>query len=183
MMCWPAPAPAGAAGLVASLQDFKVRYAEARAKDHPELQQVYADKISAMKAAGEGRGCCMTALCKVDRTQPATCCASFYAVWYVDTLTCRLAADTGLPCPLLCTPDAEGRDAAAGDANRDQLVGLLDQAEQQLAQTPYLAGNAYSIADVMFTPVLFRLGMAGKTRHYLEPRPNVSAYYNRSAGT
>lgn len=44
---------AGAAKLVGGLQTFKVKYAEARAKAHPELQQVYADKIAGLKAAGE----------------------------------------------------------------------------------------------------------------------------------
>lgn len=43
---------AGAAKLLGGLQQFKIKYAEARAKEHPELQQVYADKIAAMKAAG-----------------------------------------------------------------------------------------------------------------------------------
>jgi hypothetical protein len=78
--------------------------------------------------------------------------------------------------------DALNQDAAAGEANRQQLVGLLDEAEQQLATSPYLAGQAYSVADVIFTPVLFRLGMAGKTGEYLKPRPNVSEYYNRCVG-
>lgn len=75
--------------------------------------------------------------------------------------------------------DAQGKDAAAGEANRQQLAGLLDEAEQQLSRTQFLAGDAYSVADVMFTPILFRLGMAGKTGEYLKPRPNVSSYYNR----
>lgn len=75
--------------------------------------------------------------------------------------------------------DAQNADPAAGEANRQQLVGLLDEAEQQLAKTPFLAGQAYSVADVMFTPVLFRLGMANKTGLYLKPRPNVSQYYDR----
>lgn len=39
--------------MVGSLQTFKVKYAEARAKEHPELAQVYADKIAGLKAAGE----------------------------------------------------------------------------------------------------------------------------------
>ena len=43
---------AGAAKLIGSLQTFKVKYAEARAKEHPELQAVYQDKIKGMKAAG-----------------------------------------------------------------------------------------------------------------------------------
>lgn len=44
---------AGAGKLLAPLQTFKLKYAEARAKEHPELQQVYADKIAGLKAAGE----------------------------------------------------------------------------------------------------------------------------------
>lgn len=75
--------------------------------------------------------------------------------------------------------EATNGDAAAAEANRKQLAGLLDEAEQQLSKTPYLAGSAYSVADVMFTPVLFRLGMAGKTGAYLKPRPAVSQYYDR----
>jgi hypothetical protein len=43
---------AGAAKLLGKLQEFKLQYAAARAKEHPELQQVYADKIAAMKATG-----------------------------------------------------------------------------------------------------------------------------------
>lgn len=46
-------AATGASKVVAGLQTFKVKYAEARAKDHPELQSVYTDKIAAMKKAGE----------------------------------------------------------------------------------------------------------------------------------
>lgn len=71
---------------------------------------------------------------------------------------------------------------AAVAANEKVLVGILDEAEQQLSKTQYLAGGAYSIADVTFTPLLFRLGMGGKTDYYLHPRPNVSDYYNRWAG-
>lgn len=53
----PSPPP-GAASLIGSLQAFKVKYAEARAKEHPELQAVYAAKIAAMQAAGVLFGCC-----------------------------------------------------------------------------------------------------------------------------
>lgn len=77
--------------------------------------------------------------------------------------------------------DAAAQDLAAIEANEKVLVGLLDDAEQQLSSTTYLAGSSYSVADVMFTPVLFRLGMANKTGEYLKPRPKVSEYYNRYA--
>jgi glutathione S-transferase len=74
---------------------------------------------------------------------------------------------------------ADGADAAKGKANWDQLISLLDEAETQLGSTPFLAGQAYSAADVMFTPVLFRFGVVGKTGELLKPRPNVSAYFDR----
>ncbi|WIA34352.1 hypothetical protein OEZ86_012689 [Tetradesmus obliquus] len=116
----------GAAKLLGKLTDFKMKYAEARAAQHPELKDTYSSKIQSMKAA-----------------------------------------------------DATAKDAAAVAANNALLLGLLDDAEQQLASSSFLAGPAYSVADVMFTPVLFRLGMANKTGEYLKPRPHVSEYYNR----
>lgn len=94
---------------------------------------------------------------------------------------CILCVPTATPL-CVCVAEAQGQDSAAAESNRQQLVGLLDEAEQQLSKTPYLAGSAYSVADVMFTPVLFRLGMAGKTGEYLKPRPNVSQYYDRWGG-
>jgi glutathione S-transferase len=57
---------------------------------------------------------------------------------------------------LPCSADAAVKDAAAVEANNVLLVGMLDDAEAQLAKGAYLAGPAYSVADVMFTPVLFR---------------------------
>lgn len=70
---------AGAAKLLGTLQEFKVKYAEARAKEHPELQAVYTEKVAAMKKAGEaalggGRGkgregvpaaSCLSCLCRL----------------------------------------------------------------------------------------------------------------------
>ena len=99
-------------------------------------------------------------------------------VMHTEPLCWCVAAVASLHPP---TPHAEaqGQDSAAADANRQQLVGLLDEAEQQLSKTAFLAGSAYSVADVMFTPVLFRLGMAGKTGFYLKARPHVSQYYER----
>jgi glutathione S-transferase len=38
-------------------------------------------------------------------------------------------------------------------------VAILDDAEAQLAKTPYLAGTEYSMADVIVTPVIFRTGL------------------------
>jgi glutathione S-transferase len=116
----------GSAKLLSRLQEFKVKYAEARAQERPDLRDVYDKKIKALKQAA-----------------------------------------------------AESHDAAAVAANEEVLVDILNEAEQQLGKTQYLAGGAYSIADVTFTPLLFRLGMGGKTAYYLDPRPHVSNYYNR----
>lgn len=43
---------AGAAKLLQKLTQFKVKYAEARAKQRPDLQEVYDKKIQGLKAAG-----------------------------------------------------------------------------------------------------------------------------------
>lgn len=115
-----------AAKLLGSITAFKIKFAEARAKERPDLADTYAKKIAAMKAA-----------------------------------------------------DAEGRDAAAVEANRAQLAALLDDAEVQLGKTPFLAGSEYSMADVMMTPVIFRTGITGQTKELLAPRPKVSDYWNR----
>ncbi|GBF89455.1 TCHQD class glutathione S-transferase [Raphidocelis subcapitata] len=115
-----------AAKLLGSITAFKIKFAEARAKENPELAGTYAKKIAGMKAA-----------------------------------------------------DAEGRDAAAVEANRRQLAALLDEAEAQLTKTPFLAGSDYSMADVMMTPVIFRTGVAGQTKDLLAPRPKVSDYWDR----
>ncbi|KAF8063800.1 hypothetical protein HT031_003657 [Scenedesmus sp. PABB004] len=78
----------------------------------------------------------------------------------------------------MAAADASAGDAPAVAANEATLVSLLDDAEAALAAGgPWLAG-AYSVADVAFTPLLFRLGMAGKTSDYLKPRPGVSRYYD-----
>jgi glutathione S-transferase len=64
------------------------------------------------------------------------------------------------PHPLSCGAEAEGRDAAAVESNRKQLASLLDDAEAQLAKTPFLAGGEYSMADVMASVIIFRTGLA-----------------------
>ncbi|KAI8468425.1 MAG: glutathione S-transferase [Monoraphidium minutum] len=116
----------GVAKLLASITAFKIRFAEARAKENPALADTYAKKIAGMKAA-----------------------------------------------------EAEGGDAAAVAANRSQLASLLDDGEAQLGKTPFLAGAEYTMADVMFSVVLFRTGTTGQTRELLSPRPNVSEYWTR----
>lgn len=116
----------GTAKLLGGITNFKIKFAEARAKENPDLADTYAKKIASMKAA-----------------------------------------------------EAEAGDAAAVDACNKQLASLLDDAEAQLQKTAYLAGDEYSMADVMMVPVIFRTGMTGQTRQLLEPRPKVSDYWTR----
>ncbi|KAG0612360.1 hypothetical protein M758_6G021500 [Ceratodon purpureus] len=71
----------------------------------------------------------------------------------------------------------EPTDAAIADANRKQLVSLLDEAETRLAFNKFLAGPAYSAADVIFTPVVYRLYQLKKDKDYLDSRPNIKRYF------
>lgn len=71
------------------------------------------------------------------------------------------------------------KDPQVSSQNLRDLVSLLDTAEQRLAKAPYVAGDEYSAADVIFTPVLYRIFLAGKGDELMKPRPNVSAYYER----
>lgn len=76
----------------------------------------------------------------------------------------------------------EPTDAAACDANRKQLVELLEEAESRLAGKKnrdqfFLAGPEYSAADAIFTPVLYRVYKLNKDKEYLENRTNVKRYY------
>lgn len=61
--------------------------------------------------------------------------------------------------------------------NRKQLGALLDEANARLANNKYLAGPAYSMADVIFTPVLYRIYQLKFDSQYLDSRPNIKRYY------
>lgn len=50
-----AGAVAGAAKVLGGLQSFKINYAEARAKENPDLRDVYSHKIKSMQdSSGDG---------------------------------------------------------------------------------------------------------------------------------
>ncbi|MEZ4451630.1 MAG: glutathione S-transferase family protein [Nannocystaceae bacterium] len=57
----------------------------------------------------------------------------------------------------------------------DQALGEVDEA---LARGPFLGGDAYSLADVVWTIILGRMRMLGLGRH-VDRRPSVAAYYQR----
>ncbi|XP_073391330.1 glutathione S-transferase TCHQD isoform X4 [Physcomitrium patens] len=68
-------------------------------------------------------------------------------------------------------------DAETVNANMAQLVALLDEAEMRLRNFKFLAGNQYSVADVIFTPVVYRLFSTKKDQEYLNSRPHIRTYY------
>lgn len=72
---------------------------------------------------------------------------------------------------------AEPSDKAKVDGSKAQLVGLLDEANSRLNSTKYLAGDEYSMADVIFTPVLYRIPQVGQEKELLDPRVNVKKYW------
>lgn len=65
----------------------------------------------------------------------------------------------------------------AREKNLKQLSDLLDEAEARLSSTKFLAGDAYSAADIIFTPVLFRVYQVKKDAELLDSRPNIKLYY------
>ncbi|BFI30851.1 ganglioside-induced differentiation-associated protein 1 [Marchantia polymorpha subsp. ruderalis] len=71
----------------------------------------------------------------------------------------------------------EPNDKAKCEANKAQLISLLDEAESRLATASYLAGEEYSIADVIFTPCLYRIPQVKLDKELIESRNNVQKYW------
>ncbi|XP_052203549.1 glutathione S-transferase TCHQD [Diospyros lotus] len=62
--------------------------------------------------------------------------------------------------------------------SEEHLVSLLDEVETQLSETPYLAGEEFTMADVVLIPVLARLELLNLRDEYINSRPNVAEYWN-----
>ncbi|KAK2443952.1 glutathione S-transferase TCHQD3 [Trifolium repens] len=60
---------------------------------------------------------------------------------------------------------------------REHLGTLLDEAERQLSETPYLAGEEFTMADVMLIPILVRLKLLDLENEYITVRPNIAEYW------
>lgn len=71
----------------------------------------------------------------------------------------------------------EPGDTVKVESNRKQLVALLDEAETRLSASKFLAGDQYSAADAIFTPVIYRLFLLKKDSDYLGTRNNIKRYY------
>lgn len=61
--------------------------------------------------------------------------------------------------------------------SKEHLVRLLDEVERQLSETAYLAGQEFSMADVMLIPVLGRLVLLDLENEYITGRPNTAEYW------
>ncbi|KAJ0615206.1 putative glutathione transferase [Helianthus annuus] len=61
--------------------------------------------------------------------------------------------------------------------SEQHLMKLLDEVETQLEETMYLAGNEFTLADVMLIPILARLALLGLESVYISCRPKLSEYW------
>lgn len=71
------------------------------------------------------------------------------------------------------------KDSEALAANEQQLVDMLDDAEEQLGTTEFMAGFGFSIADAAFVPVLARIELLKLSDEYVAPRPRLLEYWER----
>ncbi|KAL8141261.1 hypothetical protein V2J09_007282, partial [Rumex salicifolius] len=62
--------------------------------------------------------------------------------------------------------------------SKEHLIRLLDEVEAQLKETSYVAGDRFTMADVVLIPVLARLQLLKLEKEYIECRPNLSDYWN-----
>lgn len=62
--------------------------------------------------------------------------------------------------------------------NEEHLARLLDEVEAKLSETSYLAGDEFTLADVMLIPVLARLVLLKLEDEYINSRPNVAEYWS-----
>ena len=81
--------------------------------------------------------------------------------------------------------EIEALEAAVADRGQmnalvDQVEGLLDEIEATLADRPWLAGDDYSLADLVWTAVVAKLEHIGFARSLSEHRrPRVHEWYTR----
>ncbi|KAG1369950.1 putative Glutathione S-transferase TCHQD [Cocos nucifera] len=62
--------------------------------------------------------------------------------------------------------------------SEEKLARLLDDAEMQLNEMEYLAGDEFTMADSMFVPVLARITLLDLEEEFINCRPKLVEYYN-----
>jgi glutathione S-transferase len=63
-------------------------------------------------------------------------------------------------------------------AGREGMAPALDTADRRLAETPYLGGDAFSLADIHFMPYLEYLVRTGEPEH-ISGRKHLTGWWNR----
>lgn len=71
------------------------------------------------------------------------------------------------------------KDPDALNHSKELLINLLDDADNQLAESTYLSGEEFSMADAMFVPILARIEVLNKGDEYISSRTHLSDYWNR----
>lgn len=61
--------------------------------------------------------------------------------------------------------------------SKEHLVAVLDEVEVKLSETAYLAGEEFTMADVMLIPVIARLVLLDLQDEYISCRPNIAEYW------
>lgn len=72
-------------------------------------------------------------------------------------------------------------DMAAVEQGRIDVAKTFDVAERDLATREYLAGSAFSLADIVWAPYMHYLGAAGESA-LIKDRPHVDAWWKRVSG-
>jgi glutathione S-transferase len=63
---------------------------------------------------------------------------------------------------------------------RDKLEVLLDRLEKILERSPWIAGEALTLADITVAPYMFRLSALGSDQFWSKDRrPRVNEWYGR----
>lgn len=62
--------------------------------------------------------------------------------------------------------------------SEEKLARLLDDAEMQLNETKYLAGDEFTMADSMFVPVLACITLLDLEEEFINSRPKIAEYYS-----
>lgn len=70
------------------------------------------------------------------------------------------------------------RSAEVLKRSEEHLVKLLDEVETKLSATLYLAGEEFSLADVMLIPILARLVLLKLEDKYINNRPHILEYWH-----
>jgi glutathione S-transferase len=87
-----------------------------------------------------------------------------------------------LVLPRLVVPMRGGQtDEAAIQRSLPRIVRHLEVVDEALGRSPYLAGEAVSLADLFLAPIMFWTWFTPEGRQALEPRRNIGKWWERMA--